>query len=166
MTQFKVGGAVVHPAHGVGEVTEIKDMVISGRMNRYYVIEFPLNELDRVMIPIENAENLGLRTIADKETISECLKIVRDSDANYLKDLEKESFHKRHKEYVDRVQSGDVCEVAKVFKTLYERSRDRDLGLKEKFLMERAEKMIVGEIMAAKKITQEKAQEILDGAKV
>ncbi len=166
MPQFKVGGSVVHPAHGVGVVSEIKEMVISGRLNKYYVIEFPLNELDRVMIPIENAENLGLRCIADKGTIDECLKIIRNSDGGYLDDLEDESFHKRHKEYVDRVQSGDVCEVAKVFKTLYERSRDRDLGLKEKFLMERAEKMIIGEIMASMKLTQDKAQELLDGAKV
>lgn len=163
---FKVGGSVVHPAHGVGLVTEIKEMVITGRRNKYYVIEFPLNELDRVMVPVDNAENLGLRAIADKKTIEECLKIIKDGDGSYLDDLEDESFHKRHKEYVDRVQSGDVCEVAKVFKALFERSRDRDLGLKEKFLMERAEKMIVGEIMYARNITQEKAQELLDGFKV
>lgn len=163
---FKIGGSVVHPAHGVGLVTEIKDMVISGRRNRYYIIEFPLNELDRVMIPVENAENLGLRLIADKKTIKECLRIIADSETKYLTELESESFHKRHKEYVDRVQSGDVCEVAKVFKALYERSRDRDLGLKEKFLMERAEKMIVGEIMYARDITQDKAQAVLDGVKI
>jgi CarD family transcriptional regulator len=164
--QFKVGGSVVHPAHGVGVVTEIKDMIISGRLNKYYIIEFPLNELDRVMIPIENAENLGLRAISDKKTMAECLDIIKDTETKYLAELEQESFHKRHKEYVDRVQSGDVCEVAKVFKALYERSRDRDLGLKEKFLLERAEKMIVGEVMYSKKVTLEKAQNILDGCKI
>ena len=75
-TQFKVGGSVVHPAHGVGIVTEVKDMVISGRMNRYYIIEFPLTELDRVMIPIENAENLGLRGI-DQD-----LRVLRSAGPN------------------------------------------------------------------------------------
>ena len=122
MTQFKIGGSVVHPAHGVGVVSGIRDEVICGRKSKYYVIEFPLNELDRVMIPIENAENLGLRSIADKKTISEMLRIVRDTETAYLTELESESFHKRHKEYVDRVQSGDVCEVAKVFKALFELS--------------------------------------------
>lgn len=165
-SQFKVNGSVVHPAHGVGVISEIKDMIISGRLNKYYVIEFPLNELDRVMIPVENAENLGLRPIADKKTMAECLDIIKDTETKYLAELEQESFHKRHKEYVDRVQSGDVCEVAKVFKALYERSRDRDLGLKEKFLLERAEKMIVGEVMYSKKVTLEKAQSILDGCKI
>lgn len=166
MQAFKVGGSVVHPAHGVGVVAEIKDEVICGRKNTYYVIEFPLNELDKVMIPIENAENLGLRPISDKKTITECLDIIGDTETKYLAELEDESFHKRHKEYVDRVQSGDVVEVSKVFKALYERSRDRDLGLKEKFLMERAEKMIVGEIMYSKKIDQDRAQAILDGMKI
>ena len=74
------------------------------------------------------------------------------------------SFHKRHREYLERVQSGNILEVGKVYKTLFERSRQKDLGLKEKFLMERAEKMLLGELKYAKNITYEKAQAMVEKA--
>jgi CarD family transcriptional regulator len=159
---FKVDQAVVHPAHGVGIVREIKKQMILGREVSYFYIDFPYNDLDRVMIPVERAKELGLRDLVDDKTIEEMLKIVRDRNGKYLDSLEDESFHKRHREYLERVQSGDILEVAKVYKTLHERSKAKDLGLKEKFLMERAEKMLLGELKYAKNITYEKAQAMFE----
>ena len=159
---FKVDQAVVHPAHGVGIVREIKKQFILGQEVSYFYIDFPYNDLDRVMIPVDKAKDLGLREVVDDKTIEEMLKIIRDRNGNYLDMLEDESFHKRHREYLERVQSGDILEVAKVYKTLHERSKAKDLGLKEKFLMERAEKMLLGELKYAKKITYEKAQSIIE----
>ena len=164
--EHKVGHAVVHPSHGVGVVKEISEQRISGRLNRYYVIEFPLNELDCIMVPVENASSVGLRKVADKKLIEEMLTILADTEGKFVDYMEDESFHKRHKEYVDRVQSGDLLAVAKVFKTLYERSREKELGLKEKFLMERAEKMLVGELSFARKISFDKAQSLIDANKI
>jgi CarD family transcriptional regulator len=159
---FIVGDKVVHPAHGVGVVKEVTVQRVLGHEAKYYVIETPLNELDRVMVPVANADSLGLRPVACADTIDEMLKILRDRRGNYFEILEDESFHRRHKEYLDKVQSGNILEVAKVFKTLFERSRERDLGLKEKFLMERAEKMIMGELSFARNISFEKAQEVIE----
>jgi len=158
---FKKNDAVVHPAHGVGRVSDISSQFISGREKEYYKIVFPLNEIDAVMVPVDNADNVGLRAVVDDETILEILYILTDTQGEYLKFIEDESFHKRHKEYVDRVQCGDIIEVVKVFKALQNRARNKDLGLKEKFLMERAEKMILGEIAFAKDICLDDAKEIL-----
>ena len=162
---FKENDAVVHPAHGVGVIREVKKEFISGRDTLYYVIEFPLNEIDKVLVPVDNADNVGLRGIVGESVIQKVLKIITDTEGQYLKLVEDESFHKRHKEYVDRVQSGDIIQVAKVFKTLLERSREKDLGLKEKFLMERAEKMLLGELAFARKISLDNAREILISSK-
>jgi CarD family transcriptional regulator len=159
---FKIDQPVVHPAHGVGIIREIKNQFILGREVSYYNIDFPNNDLDRVMIPVDKARGLGLRDVVDDKTIEEMLKIIRDRNGKYLDMLEDESFHKRHREYLERVQSGDILEVAKVYKTLHERSKAKDLGLKEKFLMERAEKMLLGELKYARNITFEKAQSIIN----
>jgi CarD family transcriptional regulator len=159
---FKVHEPVVHPAHGVGIVREIKKQFILGREVSYFYIDFPNNDLDRVMIPVDKARELGLRRVVNDTTIEEMLAIIRDRDGTYLDSLEDESFHKRHREYLERVQSGNILEVAKVFKTLHERSKAKDLGLKEKFLMERAQKMILGELKFAKGITYEKAQALIE----
>ena len=158
---FKVDQPVVHPAHGVGVIKEIKHQVVLGKEMEYYVIEFPFNDLDRIMVPVASADSLGLRKVVGKIVIDEMLKIMADREGNYLDLYEDESFHKRHKEYLDRVQSGDIIEVTKVYKTLYERSKEKDLGLKEKFLMERAEKMLLGEISYASKISFQEAKDMI-----
>lgn len=158
---FKVGDKVVHPAHGVGLIKEITKQRVLGKESEYYIIETPLNELDRVMVPVANAESLGVRAVASEKVVSAMIDILKDTDGQFFELLEDESFHKRHKEYLDKVQSGDIVEVTKVYKTLYERSREKDLGLKEKFLMERAEKMIMGEISYARGITFEKASDLI-----
>lgn len=158
---FKVSQPVVHPAHGVGIVKEIRPQMVLGKEMEYYIIEFPFNDLDRIMVPVTSADTLGLRQVVGKSEIKQMLGIIEDRDGKYLDLYEDESFHKRHKEYLDRVQSGDILEVAKVYKTLFERSREKDLGLKEKFLMERAEKMLLGELSYAKKITFEDAKELI-----
>lgn len=154
---FKVDQPVVHPAHGVGIVKEIRKQFILGNEVSYFFIEFPYNDLDRVMIPVNNAAAVGLRSVVDGKTIDEVLRILKDKNGKYLEEVEDESFHKRHKDYLDRVQSGNILEVAKVYKTLFERSKLKDLGLKEKFLMERAQKMLLGEMQYAKKIAHDKA---------
>ncbi len=159
---YAIGDKVVHPAHGVGVVMEITMQRVLGQQSEYYIIETPLNELDRVMVPVANADSLGLRPVANGPLIEKMLKILKDRKVNFFELLEDESFHRRHKEYLDKVQSGNILEVAKVFKTLFERSRERDLGLKEKFLMERAEKMIMGEVAYSKGISFEKAQEVIE----
>jgi len=158
---FKVDQPVVHPAHGVGVIKEIRPQMVLGKEMEYYIIEFPFNDLDRIMIPTSSADTLGLRRVVSKKEIEQMLGIIGDCEGNYLDLYEDESFHKRHKEYLDRVQSGDLLEVAKVYKTLFERARDKDLGLKEKFLMERAEKMLLGELSYARKITFEEAKEVV-----
>jgi len=161
---FKVDQAVVHPAHGVGIVREIKKQFILGREVSYFNIDFPYNDLDKVMIPVDKAKDLGLRDLVDEKTLEEMFKIMKDRKGQCLEMLEDESFHKRHREYLERVQSGNILEVAKVYKTLYDRSKQKDLGLKEKFLMERAEKMLLGELKYAKNITYEKAQALIEKA--
>ena len=107
---FKVDQPVVHPAHGVGVIKEIKHQVVLGKEMEYYVIEFPFNDLDRIMVPVASADSLGLRKVVGKTVIDEMLKIMADREGNYLDLYEDESFHKRHKEYLDRVQSGDIIE--------------------------------------------------------
>ncbi len=165
MPMFKVGDPVIHPSHGLGFVEEIREELVAGRRMGYYVIDFPLNEIDKIMVPVTNAENLGLRPVVEEYVIDEVLRILTETEESFLDALEDETFHKRHKEYVDRVQSGDVLEVARVFKTLYERARLKDLGLKEKFLMERAEKILLGEISVVKGISLDGARKILSSGR-
>ena len=95
---FKVDQAVVHPAHGVGIVREIKKQFILGKEVSYFNIDFPYNDLDKVMIPVDKATDLGLRHLVNDETIDELMVLMKDRNGQCLEMLEDESFHKRHRE--------------------------------------------------------------------
>jgi len=65
MIQFQVGDKAVYPSHGVVEVLGIDEKEISGKINRFYSMRVLDSQL-RIMVPVDKAEQVGLREHADK----------------------------------------------------------------------------------------------------
>lgn len=72
---FKKGDAVVYPKLGAGTIFKIYNEKIGGIEKKYYKIKF-LNTPVDVAIPIDKAEELGLRRPLSKKEILEKLKIL------------------------------------------------------------------------------------------
>ena len=49
--------------HGAGVIAGIEDHEVLGVGKAYYVLKMPLGNM-KVMIPVDNAENIGLRALA------------------------------------------------------------------------------------------------------
>ena len=77
---------------------------------------------------------------------------------------ESKSFHQRYRDYLDKIQSGDLIQVAKVYRLLCRRSMLKPLGTKDKSLYETARQLLTSEIVFAKNITDEQATKMLDEA--
>jgi len=67
---FRKGHRVVHPAHGAGTITDIRDIGIGEMQCTYLVIETSEKEL---MVPEGQAKAVGLRPVASPERASELL---------------------------------------------------------------------------------------------
>lgn len=147
---FQPGSKVVHPIHGTGIVTEITQMVVLGRPTRYYVFDFALNDLNKVMIPVDKAEQIGIRLPVDEIVLDEALHYL--SSDEHLVPEARTNFHRIHKDYSERVSSGNILEVAKVYKALSVKALEKELGLKDKMLYEKTEKLLLGEIGATYQI--------------
>ena len=65
---FKKGDLVAYPTNGVGKITEIVDKVIFGKTMTYYNIFFPSQNMN-ILLPVQNAEETGLRALASEEEI-------------------------------------------------------------------------------------------------
>jgi len=63
-TEFKVKQQVVYPSQGVGVITEIFEKEFNGEKTLYYKIYVEVSDMV-VMVPVNNAKNLGIRSIVE-----------------------------------------------------------------------------------------------------
>ncbi len=163
MNSFEVGSPIVHPIHGAGILKQIDKRQVRGRLLSYYVIDFPYSDLGSVMVPIEMAEKVGLRTINNNRSIDEIFNSLSESFSEEEEE-ESKSFHQRYRDYLEKIQSGDLVQVARVYRLLCRRSMVKPLGTKDKALFETARQLLVSEIVFSKDIVDSEAGAMLDEA--
>jgi CarD family transcriptional regulator len=156
---LKPGAVILHPSHGRGVVKEIKEMRILGKPTTYYVFDFPSNELEKIMIPVDRVDEVGIRTPVDIDAVNQAMTYLSSED--YYTPSPRSNFHRIHKEYTDKIASGKILEIAQVYKALFVKAHERELGLKDKLLFEKTERILLGEIEAACEISTEESRSLL-----
>ena len=72
------------------------------------------------------------------------------------------NWNRRHKENLDKLRSGDILQVAEVYKYLRIRDKTRSLSTGEKKLYSNSRNAIVSEIILSTGATQEDVMERID----
>lgn len=109
MMIFKVGDLAVYPAHGVGRIESIEARNLYGSSQSFYIMRILENNMI-IMIPISNANNVGLREIIKEEEVSKIFKILKEKDVEF----DNQSWNRRYREYMEKIKTGSVYEVAQV----------------------------------------------------
>ena len=156
---FKTGDKVVYPAQGVGIVEKIEEMSIMGMSSRFLTIRILENNAV-IRVPVEKAEKVGMRRVIDNSSVDAILDILHQK-APEPDTKEKVSWTVRHREYGEKLKSGDINEVAEVFRDLMQLRFVKDLSFGERRLLESAQQFLAGEISEAKGISIEEANETL-----
>ena len=141
---YSVGEKVLYPMHGAGIIEDIQTQEIMVENREYYIMRMPLDGL-MVKIPVDNAENIGVRKII---TQSEARKVME-----YIKNFSCEfnsNWNKRYRENIAHIKSGNIYEVAGVFKMLMCRDRERSLSSGERKMLTSAKQILISEIMLVK----------------
>ena len=142
---FKIGDKAVYPAHGVGEVTAIENREISGQNQTFYILRILENGM-KIMIPTNNVRQVGLREVIDRAKVDKVFEILR------LKDLSVDTttWNRRYREYMEKIKTGSVYEVAEVLRDLYLLKTDKDLSFCELKLLDTAKALLLKELAVAK----------------
>ena len=74
--EFKVGDAVVYPAHGVGKVAAIETQEVAGMSLEVYVVTFD-HEKMTLRVPTKKAKTAGLRSLAADDVVSKALTVLK-----------------------------------------------------------------------------------------
>lgn len=155
---FKIGDKIVYPMHGVGEIEGIEKKVILGKRNEYYLITI-INNGMKVMIPVNNAKEIGIRSIISKKDIKKVMTILSTEAENI-----EEDWKIRYQNNIDKVKSGSIFEVAEVARDLYRRGNEKELSIMERKLYENAYQLITYEIALSKNVDIEEAGNIVSEA--
>jgi CarD family transcriptional regulator len=154
---FKVGDLAVYPAHGVGLIEKIETQEISGCRQDFYVMRILDNDMI-IMIPTNNVENVGLREIIEHAEVATLYSILKKRDVP----VDNQTWNRRYREYMDKIKTGSVFEVAEVYRDLLILKIEKDLSFGERKMLDTARNLLVKEISLAKKVSEEQVEKELD----
>ncbi|MDI9495581.1 MAG: CarD family transcriptional regulator [Bacillota bacterium] len=153
---FNLGDKVVYPMHGAGVIETMESREILGEIKNYYVLKMPIGEM-KLMIPVDNVNNIGLRNIVDKQTVEEVYKVLRQKA-----EINESNWNKRYRDNMAKMKTGDIFEVAEVVRDLTYRDREKGLSTGEKKMLVSAKQMLISEITLSTGMGTEEIQEHLD----
>lgn len=154
---FAEGDMAVYPAHGVGVIEAIENQTIAGIDQPFYVMKI-LDNAMKIMIPTASSDNVGLRAIISKKEVDDVLAILRDRDA----EIGSQTWNRRYREYMEKIKTGSIHEVAAVLRDLYLLSVDKDLSYGERKMMDTAKSLLVTEISLARKVDESKIESMIE----
>lgn len=155
--EFAIGDKAVYPSQGVAEVLGIEQKEIFGNIQRFYVLRV-LESENRILVPIDKSEQVGLRRIADKDEIGEVMQILKERDVH----LDRQTWNRRYRGFMEKIRSGSLFEVAEVFRDLYRLKVMKPLSFGERRMLDTARGLIVQELSVAQAEDEARVEEQLD----
>lgn len=156
---FNIGDKIVYPMHGAGEIVAIEEREILGDVHKYYIMRLPINDL-KVMVPVKNAEEIGVRDISDTETMETVLKTLSSEEEISMP----KNWNRRYRYNLDKIKSGDLTEIADVVRCLENLDREKSLSTGERKILTEAKQIIVSEMVLVFGKNVEEVTKLIDDA--
>lgn len=147
--EFLKGDMAVYPAHGVGCIESIESKEINGENMNFYMMKIVDNGMV-IMIPTANVESVGLREVIKQKDVPEVYRIMQAKAS----DPDKQTWNRRFREYMDKIKTGSIYDIAEVFRDLFQLKLEKDLSFGERKLLDTAQNLLVQELSMAKNMDE------------
>lgn len=154
-TTFQKSQQVVYPLQGVGQIKEIVEMDFKGEKTLYYVIYLPVSDMT-VKIPVDRAEEHGIRAIVPKEEAEAALNLFTEEFEVVATD-----WKMRYQMNLDLLKKGSIKDIASVVRTLYARKKVKELPIMERKLYDSALQLLVDEVSFSLGIKTKEVEELV-----
>lgn len=158
---FRLNEKVVYPGHGVAKINSIVEKLVGGQISSFYELKF-INKEMTVLVPISNADGIGLRPLSSTNRIDDIFKMLAEP-AKKIKNYElmANNWNKRNKEYQLKLRTGNLEEISEIYRDLKHISREKELSFGEKNLLNQTEHLLAEEISIVRKLEADKTVESL-----
>jgi CarD family transcriptional regulator len=154
---FAVGDKAVYPVHGVAEVVALENRDIGGNKTAVYILKILETGL-KIMVPTTNAGSVGLRDLITSKQVKEVYSILKSRDVP----RDTQTWNRRYREYMEKIKTGSVFEIAEVMRDLCVLRGSKDLSFGERKMLETARGLIIRELALAKGVGEDKIAEEID----
>ncbi len=155
---FIVGDKIVYPMHGAGIIEEIEEKKILGQVREYYILRVPCGDM-KIMIPIDNSGEIGIRPVVQKSCLPEILSLLSGESTEMSS-----NWNRRYRENMELLKTGDIFKVAEVVRNLIRADRIKKLSTGEKKMLTNAKQILISEMILVAKMTYDEAEEIIETA--
>jgi CarD family transcriptional regulator len=139
-TNFHVEQEVVYPSQGVGIIKAIQEKEFKDQKILYYVIYLEVSDMT-IMVPTDKAEELGIRAIVPREEAERALELISEDYEPIPSD-----WKLRYQMNLDLLKKGSVLDIASIVRSLYHRSKVKELPILERKLYDSALKLLEDEV--------------------
>ncbi len=157
---FSIGDKIVYPMHGAGTIEAIEEKEFLGNRKHYYVMNLSVGEM-KVMIPMDRANRLGLRQIIGQEELAEVYRVIKGNDGACSS---QNNWNRRYMVNMEKIKSGNILEVAEVYRTLKFREMEKGLSTGEKKMLESVKRILLSELVLVQGEEEEEINEKLEAA--
>ncbi len=153
--RYQVKQQVVYPLHGVGQVLRIEERPFLDKKLLYYIIYIEVSDMT-VMVPVDKADSLGIRPIVERKESAKALKLISDSYEPVPTD-----WKMRYQMNLDLLKSGSIIDIATVVRTLYHRSKIKELPILERKLFDSALRLLIDEVSLSLEKSKDEVERIV-----
>jgi len=143
--RYAVGSKIVHPRLGAGTVLDIQKKSI-GDTNRIYYIIDPIAKSMQLMVPVDRAEDLGLRPAKGapelRGMLSACSVMPHPEEIDDDRKARREGMR-------EDLKSGRFSDVVRVVRNLFFLNSERPLGSGDRQLLAQGKDLLAGELALA-----------------
>jgi len=150
LTVFKIGDKIVYPMHGAGTIIGVETKKVLGNIHEYFILQIPVGDM-KVMIPTDNLDGIGIREVSTEAEADMVIEIFKSFEGDPFES----NWNKRYRDNIERMRCGDLCDIAKIAKSLILRDKQKSLSNAERKMLSNAKHIMLSELVLAKKTTYE-----------
>ena len=142
---FKIGDMAVYRKHGVAVIKGIETVELYGSLQNVYVLEVldskrPMPE--RLRIPVEKVNSVGLRSLISSDEVDEVYEILRERPSRF----DQQTWNRRQRKYKEKLNTGSIYDLAEILRDLYLLKFTKTLSYGEKLMLDEAQELLVREL--------------------
>ena len=138
--ELTIGQMVAYPNQGVCRVEELDSKTVGGLSISCYLLRV-LGDNSTILIPVSKIDSVGLRPVIDKDQYR---RLIRSLEADFEDPCI--DWKTRSRQFLEKLQTGDVFQAADVLKKLTFLSHEKRLSFREQTMLEKARFLIVSEM--------------------
>jgi CarD family transcriptional regulator len=153
-----IGNKVIYPYQGPCLIGPVIKKVIDGRPISFYRLALLDDSGGELFVPVDKVQSIGIRPLLNRSDVPKVLGLLKEPPGA------DKDWQQRANDNFKLLTSGSAFDLAEVVKSLTRLSEKKALSFRESRTLEKARKLLIGEISEVLGETKSAAEEYVDEA--